>query len=127
MRILISLIVVISILTCGCNNKPYQPKKKSESITGTVTFNNKAVVNAEISFLDSAHGVHFHFTVKTDAEGKFTVAPRDLPVGSYTTFITPANPKDVPKQYQSPLRSPLILEIKEGSNDLKIVLENKNS
>ncbi|MDR2704843.1 MAG: hypothetical protein LBC02_03605 [Planctomycetaceae bacterium] len=28
----------------------------------------------------------------------------------------------LPKKYQSPLESPLILEIKEGSNDLKIVL-----
>jgi hypothetical protein len=108
---------------CGCSNKPYQPKTKAENITGTVTFNDKAVTNAEIYFSDSAHGVHF--TVKTDAEGKFTVAPKDLPVGSYSTFITPANPKDIPQKYQSPLESPLILEIQNGSNDLKIVLENK--
>jgi hypothetical protein len=125
MRTLLLLFVVVSVLTCGCSNKPYQPKKKSESIVGTVMFNNKTVANAEICFFDSAHGVNF--TVKTDAEGKFTVAPKDLPVGSYSTFITPANPKDIPEKYQSLLGSPLILEIKEGSNDLKIVLDNKNS
>ncbi|MDR1491654.1 MAG: carboxypeptidase-like regulatory domain-containing protein [Planctomycetaceae bacterium] len=121
MKTLFLLLVVVSVLTCGCSNKPYQPKKKAKSIAGTVTFNDKAVANAEIRFSDSAHGVSF--TVKTDAEGKFTVAPKDLPIGSYSTYITPANPKDVPKQYQSSLESPLILEIKEGSNDLNIDLK----
>ncbi|MDR2438902.1 MAG: DUF4198 domain-containing protein [Planctomycetaceae bacterium] len=123
MRILFLLIIVISVLICGCSNKPYQLKKKSESITGMVTFNDKAVANAEIRFSDPAHDVHF--TVKTDAEGKFTVAPKDLPVGSYSTFIIPADPKDIPQKYQSPMESPLILEINEGSNDLKIMLDNK--
>ncbi|MDR2755409.1 MAG: carboxypeptidase-like regulatory domain-containing protein [Planctomycetaceae bacterium] len=123
MRTLFFLFIVTSVLTCGCSNKPYQPKEKAESITGTVTFNNKTVTNAEIYFFDSAHGVHF--AVKTDAEGKFTVAPNDLPVGSYVTFVTPANPKDIPQKYQNPLESPLILEIKNGNNDLNIVLENK--
>ncbi|MDR1382755.1 MAG: carboxypeptidase-like regulatory domain-containing protein [Planctomycetaceae bacterium] len=115
------LFVIASVLTCGCSNKPYQPKKKAESIAGTVTFNDKAIADTEIYFSDTARGINL--TVKTGADGKFTIAPKDLPVGRYATFITPANPKDIPQKYQSPMESPLYLEIKEGNNDLKVMLE----
>jgi hypothetical protein len=121
MRTLILLLTVAFALTCGCSGKPYQPKQTAESIAGTVTFNDKAVANAELHFSDVSRKISA--AVKTDAEGKFTVAPSDLPVGKYSTYITPANPKDIPPKYQTPIDTPLALEIKEGSNDLKVVLE----
>jgi hypothetical protein len=121
MRTLFLLFVIASVLIGGCSSKPYQPKKKAESIIGTVTFNDKAIANAEIRFSDSARGINF--TVKTGADGKFTIAPKDLPIGRYSAFITPSNPKDIPQQYQSPMESPLYLEIKEGSNDLNVAME----
>jgi hypothetical protein len=50
MRILILLIVIFPLLSAGCSKKPYQPKQISESISGTVTFKDKPVADAEVDF-----------------------------------------------------------------------------
>jgi hypothetical protein len=118
MRTLILLIVMLPLLLAGCSKKPYQPKQFPQSVSGIVTFKDKPVADAEVDFSDTTR--HIFVTAKTDAGGRFTVSPKDLPVGRYTVYLGPAGRADIPKQYQE---TPLVLSIEAGANDLPISIE----
>ncbi|MDR1492993.1 MAG: hypothetical protein LBT05_09770, partial [Planctomycetaceae bacterium] len=59
---------------------------------------------------------------KTDTQGRFTVLAQDLPVGRYAVYLGPDKP-EIPKQYQSPLESPLVVNIQAGTNELTLDLK----
>jgi hypothetical protein len=116
------LTVIFSLVSFGCSSKPYQPKQYSQGISGTVTFEDKPVVDADVNFSDTTQNIFV--ATKTNAQGHFTVTPKDLPIGRYTVYFTSDKP-DIPKQYQSSIESPLVLSVESGTNNFDVKLEQE--
>jgi hypothetical protein len=116
------LTVIFSLVSFGCSSKPYQPKQYSQGISGTVTFEDKPVADADVNFSDTTQNIFV--TTKTDTQGRFTVLPKDLPIGRYTVYFV-LEKQNIPKQYQSPIESPLVLSVESGTNDFDVKLEQE--
>jgi hypothetical protein len=123
MRKFILLTVIFSLVSFGCSSKPYQPKQYSQGISGTVSFEKKPVADADVNFSDTT--LNIFVTTKTDAQGHFTVPPKDLPTGRYTVYFVSEKQQNIPKQYQSPMESPLVLSVEAGTNEFDVKLEQE--
>jgi hypothetical protein len=122
MRKFILLTVIFSLVSFGCSSKPYQPKQYSQGISGTVTFEDKPVADADVNFSDTTQNIFV--TTKINAQGRFTVPPKDLPIGRYTVYFV-SEKQNIPKQYQSLIESPLVLSVEAGTNDFDVKLEQE--
>jgi hypothetical protein len=122
MRKFILLTVIFSLVSFGCSNKPYQSKQYSQGISGTVTFEDKPVADADVNFSNTTQNIFV--TTKTNAQGHFTVPPKDLPIGRYTVYFV-SEKQNIPKQYQIAIESPLVLSVESGTNNFDVKLEQE--
>ena len=118
--------VAVAVLI-GCNSGP-----KQGEVRGKVTFQNEAVTEGTITFLNPNEGGAAEGTIKSD--GSYSLTAK-LPAGEYVVVITPpmhivdTDPgksppapvekpmKDIPKKYRMQGTSPLRATVKEGKNE----------
>ena len=135
---------------CGGDQPVAQPAKNVVKVSGTLTYQDKALEHFNVSFVPADEGKHTAFGL-TDAAGNFTLGtnqPGDgAAVGKYKIGVTysgppaeqdssvTANPIDddkllpkapikIPQHYANPEKSQLTQEVPAGGlTDLKIDLK----
>jgi len=127
-RVALALAGVL-ILLAGCDKKA-QP---TGTVSGRLTLEGQPFSEARLNFLSKETGAAF--SVDIEGNGSFKI---DTPVrvGKYTVFLTPRTmpdpdhpapsgklDKSIPEKYSSEATSDLVVEIKEGPNDLTIPLQ----
>jgi hypothetical protein len=113
---ILACLLVLSLLGCG---------SKGQTVTGVVLLDGKALADAELEFVpfDRAK-VGGGDIVRTDAEGKFTVAPSSRKAGLHRgKYIIYVSKWVDPKTEQAP--PPEEMEMLKASNTLKNIVPSK--
>jgi hypothetical protein len=119
------LLTVLALAGCG--------GKQMGTVSGKVTYGGKAVTSGEVQFIESTKGSGA--SGKLDENGAYTLNGQ-LEAGTYTVFVQPPTPEQlppgqkpkavapftVPIRYQTPSTSPVKKEVKAGKNDIPIDL-----
>jgi hypothetical protein len=128
--VLCSLLVVV--LFTGCQSGP--ARQVCQPVSGKVLFDNRPIVEAQLTFHPLAGTMNLLPTAITGVDGQFqatTWADKDgMPVGDYVVTIVwkqlvlqgeekiRNGPNQLPAIYADPKKSPLRCTIKEGENKL---------
>lgn len=139
----LALFVSLPVLVTGCGRTPVAPPTYNASVTGAITLQGQPLGHADIGFLPLDEKSPPSGT-KTDEQGKFKLGvanpgkyrvtvkkyvnasgetvdlnpPTDKEVDPALTPITPDQLTSVVSEMFEGIGSPLVVEIKAGSNDL---------
>lgn len=120
---------MLAALLGGCGGPSGPPR---QPVVGMLTFNGKAVPDAQVAFQCPEQNVYF--TAMTDPQGRFEVVAASgdgLPAGAYQITVYPApsddeeiteapQRPDIPQRYRSTSTSDLKLTVAEGDNDFAL-------
>jgi hypothetical protein len=138
----VGTVLVILIAMSGCSERSGPPADapKMAPVTGTVTYKGQPAINCTVTFHPQGPGNPARGEVKES--GRFTLSTYEqfdgaaighhvvtvefVPVGTLPgqEAETANGGAPVPKKYSSPDTSPLLVEVKEGSNNLELKLED---
>lgn len=121
--------VAMAALLVGCGG---QPARESAVVTGTVIYQGKPLPDAEVHLFPKTDINLAAHNATTDENGKFVIRTdgrggRPVEPGTYVAVITKyvskaSDPMSgtniVPQQYTDRTKSPLVVEIKTGTNEI---------
>ncbi len=127
--VLTGLLCAINFIGCSGGGK----ELPSGSVSGTVTYQGKPVVEGRVDFESDPPGYGAGATIK---DGQFAIEG-GVVLGKYKVAIIPppppppqpgvaptdTDPADIPEKYRSLTTSDLTAEIKDGKNELKFELK----
>lgn len=122
-------LVLLALLTFGCNEAPRGPHRYETS--GVVTHKGNPVADAMVYFI--SHEQHIFKGARTDAAGRFRVVAASgvgLPAGEYAMIVRPApssdlanstpDRSDIPKKFRNKETSGLAVTVDEDCPGIEI-------